>query len=98
MPGRPRTTIKKLEALLSQTEAIYLKLHGLMPEQYKDARVAARYEIGGWWRDALSETTGAHSALGDLIEAIEDHAERNRPACAEAKAEAAETDNAEARL
>ena len=98
MPGQPKTKLRELQALLEKAEAIYYKVHDLMPKQYRDARVAARYEVGGWWRDALSETIGAHSALGDLIEAIEDHSERNRPACAEAKVEAAEMDNANGKL
>ncbi len=93
MPGQPRTTIKKLEALMEKAEAIYCRILDLRPKQYEDARIAARYEIGGWWSDAVAKTVAAHSALEDLIDAIADHAERNRPACAEAKAEAAETDN-----
>ena len=93
MPGRPRTTIKKLKALQSQAEAVYFQVLDLRPEQYRDPRAATRYALGGWWSDAAEKTIAAHSALEDLIEALEDHAERNRPACAEARAEAAEADN-----
>ena len=97
MPGQPQTTIKKLGALMEKAEAIYCRILDLRPKQYADTRVAARYEIGEWWSDAVAKTIAAHSAIEDLINSIEAHAERNRPACAEAKAEAVETDSANRR-
>lgn len=75
MPGRPRTTLREIEDVLSQLEDLGLRIFEMMPKQYtdnsdlNDARCVA-------WRTASKALVSTYVALSELSALIEEKVRR----------------------
>ena len=75
MPGRPRTTLKRLDDLLVRTAAVGDTFLDLMPARYVD-NCDPRDPIGMAWQSAMEATVNNYRALYALRELVAGKVER----------------------
>jgi hypothetical protein len=75
MPGRPRTTLKRLNELVHRAESYLTDLLALMPDQYKE-RPNSNDSTCVAWRDAAGAAVENCRALGTLRELVAEKAAR----------------------
>ena len=75
MPGRPRTTLKRLDELIVRTASVGDAFADLMPGRYVEG-VDPRDPIGMAWQDAMQAMVGNYRALYNLRELVAGKVER----------------------
>jgi hypothetical protein len=75
MPGRPRTTLKRLDELRQQALAYGSALFELMPDQYHEHPDSTDPTSVAWWQAAHTAMDNCRS-LGSLREVLSRKVER----------------------